>query len=132
MENENRCRAEICPCDTSVQVQGLPGRMSGYWKQEILGGHKTGPYRTSIEAILEYEEFYKNPLKIGKYTTAHRNKPFVSPKFIKNLEIIDLVDGDDEDAGEIEYRVYDSETVVKKVCRHLDISIGNQKKFRRV
>jgi hypothetical protein len=91
--------------------------MSGYWKQEILGGHKTGPYRTSIEAI--YEEFYKNPLKIGKYTTAHRNKPFVSPKFIKNLEIIDLVDGDDEDAGEIEYRVYDSETVVKKVCRHL-------------
>jgi hypothetical protein len=57
---------------------GIAGRMSGYWKQEILGGHKTGPYRTSIEAILEYEEFYKNPLKIGKYTTAHRNKPFVS------------------------------------------------------
>jgi hypothetical protein len=101
----------VIKCDTSVQVQGF-GRMSGYWKQEILGGHKTGPYRTSIEAI--YEEFYKNPLKIGKYTTAHRNKPFVSLKFIKNLEIIDLVDGD-EDAGEIEYRVYDSETVVKGV-----------------
>lgn len=104
-------------CDTSVQVQGLPGRMSGYWKQEILNGHKTGPYRTSIEAINEYEEFYKNPLKIGKYTTAHRDKPFVSPEFIKNLEIIDLVD---EDAGDIEYRIYGSETVVKKVCRKLE------------
>jgi hypothetical protein len=35
--------------------------MSGYWKQEMAV--KTGPYRTSIEAILEYEEFYKILLK---------------------------------------------------------------------
>ena len=34
-----------------TNVQGLPGRMSGYWKQELLNGHKTGPHRISIDAI---------------------------------------------------------------------------------
>jgi hypothetical protein len=63
MENENRCRAEIChQVRHKRSGSGIAGRMSGYWKQEILG-HKTGPYRTSIEAILEYEEFYKILLK---------------------------------------------------------------------
>ena len=56
--------------DTNVQVQGLPGRMSGYWKQELLNGHKTGPHRTSIDAINEYEEFYKNPF--GKKNIAQQ------------------------------------------------------------
>ena len=46
-------------CDTSVQVQGLPGRMTGYWKNVILGGHITGPYRTSVEAMIQYEKFYQ-------------------------------------------------------------------------
>ena len=49
--------------DTSVQVQGLPGRMSGYWKETIVNGHKTGPHRTSIKSIHEYENYYKNPLE---------------------------------------------------------------------
>jgi hypothetical protein len=42
--------------DTSVQIQGLPGRMTGYWKSVIVEGHKTGPYRTSINSM---EEFFK-------------------------------------------------------------------------
>jgi|LauGreDrversion4_2_1035121.scaffolds.fasta_scaffold21731_5 hypothetical protein len=72
--------------DTNVQVQGLPGRMSGYWKQDILDGHKTGPHRTSIAAINEYEEFYKNPFGNGKYCTTGSKKLLVDPKNIKNLE----------------------------------------------
>lgn len=78
--------------DTNVQVQGLPGRMSGYWKQEILNGHKTGPHRTSIDAINEYEEFYKNPFGKIKYSTTGSKKSFVNPKNIQNLETINQID----------------------------------------
>jgi hypothetical protein len=78
--------------DTNVQVQGFPGRMSGYWKQEILSGHKTGPHRTSIDAINEYEEFYKNPFGKMKYSTTGSNKLFVNPKNIKNLEFTNQID----------------------------------------
>jgi hypothetical protein len=77
--------------DTNVQVQGLPGRMSGYWKDVILNGHKTGPHRTSIDAINEYEEFYKNPFGEIKYSTTSSKKLFVNPKNIQNLEIINQV-----------------------------------------
>jgi hypothetical protein len=57
--------------------QEFTGRKSGYWrdqvieeKEELENGvpkkvvniiHKTGPYRTSISVIKEYEEFYDNP-----------------------------------------------------------------------
>jgi hypothetical protein len=77
--------------DTNVQVQGLPGRMSGYWKQDILDGHKTGPHRTSIAAINEYEEFYKNPLGNAKYCTTGAKKLLVNPKNIKNLETVNEI-----------------------------------------
>lgn len=78
--------------DTNVQVQGLPGRMSGYWKQDILNGHKTGPHRTSIDAINEYEEFYKNPFGKIKYSTTGSKKLFVNPRNIRNLEAIIPID----------------------------------------
>ena len=71
--------------DTNVQVQGLPGRMTGYWKSEILNGHKTGPHRTSIDAMNEYEKFYKNPFGDITYNTSGNKKLFVDPKNIKNL-----------------------------------------------
>lgn len=74
--------------DTNVQVQGLPGRMSGCWKEDILNGHKTGPHRTSIDAINEYEDFYKNPLKKDiTYNTSGCKKLFVNPRNINNLQI---------------------------------------------
>ena len=71
--------------DTNVQVQGLPGRMSGYWKDIIDDGHKTGPHRTSIKAINEYEEFYKNPLGKTKYSTTSVTSLFLHPDNIHNL-----------------------------------------------
>jgi hypothetical protein len=73
--------------DTNVQVQGFPGRMSGYWKDAILQGHKTGPHRTSINAIKEYKEFYKNPFGNIKYSTIN-SKPFVHPNHIEHLDPI--------------------------------------------
>jgi hypothetical protein len=102
--------------DTNVQVQGLPGRMSGYWKQDIVNGHKTGPHRTSIDAIIEYEEFYKNPFGKIKYSTTGSKKLFVNPKHIRNLEIINQVE---VKVDENKYRVYDNEIVVKNVCEIL-------------
>ena len=76
-------------CDTNVQVQGLPGRMTGYWKKDIEDGHRTGPYRTSISAINEYEAFYKNPTDVSlNYTTSSNTSTFVSPHHIKNLIVV--------------------------------------------
>jgi hypothetical protein len=72
--------------DINVQVQGLPGRMSGYWRSIIEGGHKTGPHRTSIKAIEEYEQAYEKPLinsrkPAGPPTMLH-------PQNIANLEAV--------------------------------------------
>lgn len=94
-------------CDTNVQVQGLPGRMSGYWRDVIEKGHKTGPYRTSIKAIKQYEGFYNDPFNTDlDYKTSYNSKKtFLSPHNIKNLlpkddlkkripVIVNFVDGD--------------------------------------
>jgi hypothetical protein len=103
--------------DTNVQVQGFSGRMSGYWKQYVLNGHKTGPHRTSIDAINEYEEFYKNPFGKNKYSTSGSKKLFVNPKHIQNLEFVNQFE---VKVDENKYRVYDNEIIVQKVCKILD------------
>ena len=78
----------VAKYDTNVQVQGLPGRMSGYWRTAIENGHKTGPHRTSINAIKEYEAFYENPLGNSIYNCAI--KPvFLNPNNIRNLDYIE-------------------------------------------
>ena len=56
--------------DNNVQIQGLTGRMTGYWRDEIDEGHKTGPHRTSIKAIDEYETTYATPFGTNSYQTA--------------------------------------------------------------
>jgi hypothetical protein len=87
--------------DNNVQIQGLTGRMTGYWRAEIEGGHKTGPHRTSIKAIEEYEKTYLDPFGINTYQTAgfkknkgkvSSNPTMLSSKHIKNLEAVDLPD----------------------------------------
>jgi hypothetical protein len=72
----------------STQIQGLPGRLTGYWKNIIENGHKTGPYRTSIIAINKYIEMYNNVSQIGIKSSG---KLFMDPKNIKNLEIIEPI-----------------------------------------
>ena len=85
--------------DYNVQIQGLPGRMSGYWRDIIVGGHKTGPHRTSIKAIEEYEKIYEDPFGMNSYQTAGFKKKkgkvsseptMLSAKNIQNLEAIEL------------------------------------------
>lgn len=88
--------------DYNVQIQGLVGRMTGYWRSDIEAGHKTGPHRTSIKAIEEYEKMYENPFGYdvsyqssgfrkhkGKVSTKSTSTLF-SPKHITNLEPIAL------------------------------------------
>jgi len=92
-----RCTKKV---DNNVQIQGLPGRMTGYWRETIEAGHKTGPYRTSIKAIEEYEKTYEDPFGSIPYQTSgfKKNKTgkviaddtMLSPKHILNLEAVDL------------------------------------------
>jgi hypothetical protein len=74
--------------DVNVQIQGLVGRMCGYWKQVIENGHLTGPYRTSVEAMKQYETWYNNPNDENKYKTSRR-ETFVNCKNVKHMEYTD-------------------------------------------
>lgn len=68
--------------DISVQIQGLVGRMTGYWKDVLTSGHQTGPYRCSIQAIKDYEKFYNDPTHDMKVI---KPNVFMDTKNIKNL-----------------------------------------------
>ena len=86
--------------DYNVQNQGLPGRLTGYWRETIDSGHKTGPYRTSIKAIEEYEKIYNNPFGDNSYESSgfHKKKgkvtisksTMLSPKNILNLTPVNM------------------------------------------
>ena len=84
--------------DNNVQIQGLVGRMTGYWLDVLRNGHKTGPYRTSISAVLEYEQVYADPFSDNDYQTngftkrkgrqAKSKSTFLSPHNIRNLDAV--------------------------------------------
>ena len=85
--------------DNNVQIQGLTGRMTGYWRGDIEGGHKTGPHRTSIKSIEEYEKTYLDPFGSNSYQTAGFKKKkgkvtaastMLSVQHVPNLEAVDL------------------------------------------
>ena len=114
--------------DNNVQIQGLTGRMTGYWRGDIEAGHKTGPHRTSIKAIEEYEKTYLDPFGINSYQTAgfkkNKGKVSASPtmlssKQIQNLEAVDLPVVKDEEVDKNLYRIYSAEDVVRNVCKLL-------------
>jgi hypothetical protein len=108
--------------DNNVQIQGLPGRMSGYWRDTIEGGHKTGPHRTSIRAIEEYERTYEDPFGKNTYHTSGFVKrkgkvtaapTMLSPKNIKNIDIIDLPEIDIHSDYDIS-TIYNTENDLRK------------------
>lgn len=129
--------------DYNVQVQGLTGRMTGYWRDTIESGHKTGPYRTSIEAIHQYETIYNDPFGLNSYQTAGFKKAngkvsstptFMTPKNIKNLNAVKLPLVEDEKVDINLYRIYDKEDTVKSVCNilHYDYRsvVDNEQGFK--
>jgi hypothetical protein len=69
--------------------------MTGYWRAELDAGHKTGPHRTSIKAIKEYEEVYKDPYGINSYTTAgftkRKGKVHTDHTFLTHVDGLILV-----------------------------------------
>ena len=84
--------------DNNTQIQGLIGRMTGYWRFHIENGHKTGPFRTSVKAVEQYEESYNNPFGNTSYETSGFSKKkgkykstdsMLAPKNIHNLVPID-------------------------------------------
>ena len=114
--------------DNNVQIQGLTGRMTGYWRGDIEGGHKTGPHRTSIRAIEEYEKTYLDPFGTNSYQTAGFKKKkgkisadptMLSAKHIQNLEAVELPVVKDEEVDINLYRIYSNEDVVRNVCKLL-------------
>jgi len=80
--------------DNNVQIQGLPGRMTGYWRDDIERGHKTGPHRTSIQAIEEYEKTYLDPFGINSYQAAgfkkKNGKVSATPTMLSSKHILNL------------------------------------------
>jgi len=114
--------------DNNVQIQGLTGRMTGYWRDVIDEGHKTGPHRTSIKAIDEYETTYADPFGTNSYQTAGFKKKkgkvvadptMLSAKHIENLEAVDLHVMKDEEVDINLYRIYADEDVVRAVSKML-------------
>ena len=92
---------ELCTrhVDNNVQIQGLSGRMTGYWRNDIEAGHKTGPYRTSIQAIEEYEKIYHDPFGENSYQSSgfrkkkgkvNKASTMLSPHNIANLVPVKL------------------------------------------
>lgn len=116
-------------CDTNVQVQGLPGRMTGYWRSVIENGHKTGPYRTSLKAVEEYINNYSDPFGLNSYHSDGFNKTkygkvtakntILSHHNIKNLIPTEppLIVNKKTDINT--YRIYDTENIVRDACKIL-------------
>ena len=103
--------------DNNVQIQGLTGRMTGYWRDVIEAGHITGPHRTSIKAIEEYETTYADPFGNNSYQTAGFKKrkgrvsadpTMLSAKHVANLQMLDMPLAN---AGEFEksYEIFDTQ-----------------------
>jgi hypothetical protein len=102
--------------------------MTGYWRADIEAGHKTGPHRTSIKAIEEYEKTYLDPFGTNSYQTAgfkkkkgkvSANPTMLSSKNILNLEAVDLPPVMDEIVDVNLYRIYSDENAVREVCKIL-------------
>ena len=101
--------------DNNVQIQGFPGRMSGYWAEIIEGGHKTGPYRTSIQAVEEYEKSFVDPFAKSKYNCAgfSKNKRGVVAITTDSLVSANNIDGLDPVVAQVDndkaYEVFDTQ-----------------------
>jgi hypothetical protein len=78
----------------NVQIQGLPGRLTGFWREDIMDKkHITGPYRTSIKMVKEYEEMFEDPFGKKAYSEfgfKKGNRGVLDPDNWKNLQKVEL------------------------------------------
>jgi hypothetical protein len=76
--------------DMSVQIQGLPGRLTGFWRDHIINKkHVTGPYRTDVKIVEEYEQMFNDPFGKKAYTRygfLKNGQKLLNPKNWENLE----------------------------------------------
>ena len=101
--------------DTSIQIQGLPGRMTGYWRAEIDAGHKTGPHRTCVAAVHQYEAFYAAPMEPHEYTMNQQQKKLmVAPENVKGLDA--LPDARPPPPPNATFRAYATMDIARGVC----------------
>jgi hypothetical protein len=115
--------------DYSVQIQGLPGRMTGYWRAAIEAGHKTGPHRTSIAAVKAYDNFHNNFFGPNTYQSAGfkmtngkiitTTATIFSPELILNLESVALPGAAAAANPAASYRIYSNEKTTKAACKIL-------------
>lgn len=89
--------------DYNVLIQGLVGRMTGYWREKLDSGHRTGPYRLDTSAVDEYVKAYDDPLGDHRYRCSgyrrnnrtgllELNSPtLVSPECVRNLPNVQAV-----------------------------------------
>lgn len=123
--------------DNNVQIQGLTGRMTGYWREDIEGGHITGPHRTSIKAIEEYEKIYLDPFGTNSYQTAGFKKKkgkvsaeptMLSSKHISHLETIELPEVDEHS----DYEITDPYDEFKKISDYMKsvLKIGKMTTYK--
>ena len=121
---------ELCVkvVDNSVLTQGLPGRMTGYWRDIIDAGHKTGPHRTSIKSIRESEAVYEDPYGNNSYNShgfAKKNGKvtatpmMLSPRNITGLIPVPLPAVPEEVVDVNTYRIYSDVNVVMSVLKML-------------
>ena len=107
-------------CPPDVQIQGLPGRLTGYWEDNMLNPEYVPPLiRTSVDAIEKYEAWFKAPYSVIKgYKTNGAKKTFVNPTAFEGVQETP----DEEPAKGVglgDYRIYDNEKTIKDVCKML-------------
>jgi hypothetical protein len=99
----------------NAQIQGLVGRMTGYWKKELENGHKTGPFRTCEYSISLYERWYNDPFEYNKNYSIKKSLTLVRPEFVDGLTNIkgELTGPDIFNVDISEFNIGDNENVDK-------------------
>jgi hypothetical protein len=104
--------------------------MTGYWREIIESGHKTGPYRTSIDAIVEYESVYLDPFGDNPYQTYGFKKnsrgkisqtsiTFLNPIHIENFLTIEPKKSEEPKKPEEQHDIsgpFDDHKIATKWC----------------
>ena len=129
--------------DYNVQIQGLPGRLTGYWREILDSGHKTGPYRTSVEAVKNYDANYNDPTCENDYKTIGFMKKrgriktikptFVDPNNIENLEICtSRIEMNNNDTVPVKLEINDSALLNELVNLRTNSRSGYKIEFHRL